>query len=257
MKMDRDLTLVLENRVLNKDHRMLILKAPKLAALARPGQFAELSTDGATLLRKPLSVAFADEKKGELTFVFRVVGEGTKALSLASKGSTIDVIGPLGNGFSSECGKALLVGGGVGTPPLYFLASFLKKAGKDVEVFLGARDKADLLLMPEFGALGLKPVLATDNGSAGIKGTVVTALEGSEIAKGTKLYACGPLPMLKALAVFADKKGLELEVCMEAYMGCGLGVCVGCVIPTEKGMLRVCKEGPVFSAKEIIWNKIR
>ena len=123
---------------------------------------------------------------------------------------------------------------------------------------MGARDKADLLLLDEFAKLGIKPLCATDNGSCGVKGTVVTALtEKAALDIETKLYACGPWPMLKALAAFAEEKGFKLEVLLEAYMGCGMGICVGCTVPTTEGMKRVCKEGPAFNAKEILWNKIR
>ena len=256
--MDRETTTVLENRALGKDHRMLVVKAQKLATLSRPGQFAELSTDGATLLRKPISIAMADREKGTLTFVFRMIGKGTEYLGALEPGSMLDIIGPLGNGFNLNCRKALLVGGGVGTPPLLYLASQLRKEGKEVAVVLGARDKADLLLLDEFAKLGIEPLCATDNGSCGVKGTVVTALtEKAALDSGTKLYACGPWPMLKALASFAEEKGVKLEVLLEAYMGCGMGICVGCTVPTTEGMKRVCKEGPAFNAKEILWNKIR
>lgn len=256
--MDRETTTVLENIALNADHRMLIVHAPKLAALAHPGQFAELSTDGATLLRKPISIAMADREKGTLTFVFRMIGKGTEYLGALELGSMLDIIGPLGNGFNLNCRKALLIGGGVGTPPLLYLASQLKKEGKEVAVVLGARDKADLLLLDEFAKLGIEPLCATDNGSCGVKGTVVTALtEKAALDSETKFYACGPWPMLKALASFAEEKGVKLEVLLEAYMGCGMGICVGCTVPTTEGMKRVCKEGPAFNAKEILWNKIR
>ena len=256
--MDRETTTVLENIALNADHRMLIVHAPKLAALAHPGQFAELSTDGATLLRKPISIAMADGEKGPLTFVFRMIGSGTEHLGNLKPTSTLDIIGPLGNGFDLNCRKALLIGGGVGTPPLLYLASQLKKKGKEVGVVLGARDKADLLLLDEFAKLGIEPICATDNGSCGVKGTVVTALEEkAPLDAETKFFACGPWPMLKALAVFSESISLELEVLLEAYMGCGMGICVGCTVPTTEGMKRVCKEGPAFNAKEILWNKIR
>lgn len=256
--MDRETTVVLENLALNSDHRMLVVKAPRLSTLARPGQFAELATSGATLLRKPISIAMADREKGTLVFVFRMIGKGTEYLGSLEPSSELDIIGPLGNGFDTNCGNALLVGGGVGTPPLLYLASRLMKEGKTVSVVLGARGKSDLLLLDEFAKLGIEPLCATDNGSFGVKGTVVTALEekGSFDA-GTKLFACGPWPMLKALAAFSESKGLELEVLLEAYMGCGMGVCVGCTVPTTEGMKRVCKEGPAFNAKEILWNKIR
>lgn len=256
--MDRETTVVLENIALNKDHRMLVVEAPCLAAQSNPGQFAELATAGATLLRKPISIAMADKEKGTLTFVFRMIGKGTEYLGSLEPSSELDIIGPLGNGFNMNCNNALLIGGGVGTPPLLYLAKELQKEGKKVSVVLGARDKGDLLLLDEFAKLGIEPLCATDNGSAGVKGTVVTALEEKAVLdSGTKLFACGPWPMLKALAVFSENMSLELEVLLEAYMGCGMGICVGCTVPTTEGMKRVCKEGPAFNAKEILWNKIR
>ena len=116
--MDRETTVVLENLALNSDHRMLVVEAPRLSALARPGQFAELATSGATLLRKPISIAMADKEKGTLVFVFRMIGKGTEYLGSLEPSSELDIIGPLGNGFDTNCGSALLIGGGVGTPPL-------------------------------------------------------------------------------------------------------------------------------------------
>jgi len=255
--MFRENAIVLAKRPLNKDHYLLTLKAPRTASEGRPGQFAELDTKRATLLRKPISIANLDAEKGEVTFVFRTVGKGTKALSELEAGQDLDLIGPLGNGFTPTGKPALLIGGGVGTPPMWFLASRLK-GRVETKVVLGARSAEDLILREEFAALGLEPIAATDDGSLGVKGTVIDAILGSGLPLGeTEAYACGPLPMLKALAELAEKRGFSLQVSLEAYMGCGVGVCVGCVVPTSAGMLRVCKEGPVFNSKEIIWSKIR
>ena len=250
-------TLILENIALNDDHRMLKVHAPKLSAQARPGQFAELETKGATLLRKPISVAFCDSIKGEAIFVFKIVGKGTIALADLKPGQTLDIIGPLGEGFEINCKPALLIGGGVGTPPMWFLASRIQDKGS-VKVLLGARDKKDLILVEEFEKLGIKPILATDNGSRGVKGTVIDAISKSGLSlDGMEMYACGPFPMLRALAQLAEECDFSLQVSLEAYMGCGMGICVGCTVPTANGMQRVCKEGPVFDSKEIIWSKIR
>lgn len=255
--MDRETTLILENIALNDDHRMLKVHAPKLSAQASPGQFAELETKGATLLRKPISVAFCDPVKGEATFVFKIVGKGTIALADLKPGQTLDIIGPLGEGFKINCKPALLIGGGVGTPPMWFLASRIQDKGS-VKVLLGARDQKDLILVEEFEKLGIKPILATDNGSRGVKGTVIDAILKSGLSMdGMEMFACGPFPMLRALAQLAEERDFSLQVSLEAYMGCGMGICVGCTVPTANGMQRVCKEGPVFDSKEIIWSKIR
>ncbi|MBR5900933.1 dihydroorotate dehydrogenase electron transfer subunit [bacterium] len=255
--MERETIVVLENIALNDEHRMLVVKAPGLAAGSSPGQFAELETKGATLLRKPISLAFCDPMKGEATFVFKIVGKGTKALSELAPGQTLDVIGPLGGGFQIKDKPALLIGGGVGTPPMWFLASRIRDKAS-VKIVLGARDQKDLILAEEFEKLGIEPIFATDNGSRGVRGTVIDAiLKAGLPLEEMEMYACGPFPMLRALASLSEERSLSLQVSLEAYMGCGMGVCVGCTVPTKEGMQRVCKEGPVFDSKEIVWSKIR
>lgn len=255
--MDRETTTVLRNTALNSDHRMLAVRAPKLAAQSLPGQFAELETKGATLLRKPISLAYCDPAKGEAVFVFKIVGRGTQALAALEEGDSLDIIGPLGEGFRIKEKPAVLIGGGVGVPPLWFLASRLG-AKYGVTAVLGARDQKDLILREEFEKLGINTIAATDNGSLGVKGTVIDALSASGVSLGeAEMYACGPFPMLRSLAALAEERSLSLQVSLEAYMGCGMGICVGCTVPTREGMQRVCKEGPVFDSKEIVWSKIR
>ena len=270
--MFREQTKVLENIAINDSHRLLKVYAPKSARAAEPGQFAELATSGATLLRKPISIASVDGD--ELTFVYRIIGNGTKALAALQPGNTLDIIAPLGKGFYLLQKKALLIGGGVGVPPLWFLSQKLLEKGVPVIVVTGARTKTDLLLQKELAALGpnaqvsdfsssefadasFKVAVATDDGSCGVHGTVIDVLEkiGPSLS-GYTAYACGPQPMLRALFDYSKARGLSLQVCMEAYMGCGFGVCVGCALPTLHGMKRVCKDGPVFNAEEILWDKI-
>ncbi len=229
---------------------------PEIAEAARPGQFIEISTKGATLLNKPISIAAVSDNKQMFTLVYKVVGPGTEALSKLEPKEKVKVIGPCGNGFSNVEGKAYAVGGGIGIPPMYFLASE-KKASGDFDVILGAGTSDDLVLKTDFeNELNIKPVLATDDGSEGLEGTVCLPLEEKLKAKPAPVYACGPLPMLAAVSVLCKKYNVPSFVCLEAYMGCGIGVCMGCVVPTVRGMERVCREGPVFLGEDVLWEKI-
>ncbi len=214
-------------------------------AFSRPGQFVEISIPG-LYLRRPISVCNIEGNK--LTLVFKVVGKGTEAMAKMTPGTELDLITGLGNGFdttkTSKC--ALLVGGGVGVPPLYLLALKLIAEGKDVKVALGFNTAEEIFYAEKFREIGATVEVATVNGSAGVKGFVTDAIHLPNMQGWDFWYACGPLPMLKAL-------GRELdcnigEVSMEERMGCGFGACMGCTIETPWGAKRVCKDGPVFSA---------
>ena len=205
-----------------------------------PGQFVNVYlNDASRLLPRPLSVC--DWKDGLLTLVYAVVGEGTRILSGYS--NTVRVTTPLGNGFSKDS-PALLVGGGLGVPPMVYLSRFLS----DARVVLGFRSQP--ILAEEFP---FTVEIATDDGSVGTKGNVVDLLKQSGVAAGTKIYACGPKPMLKALNDFALSQGLDIEVSLEERMGCGYGACVGCSCKTVNGKRKVCEYGPVFEGKEVVW----
>ena len=212
------------------------------------GQFVEIALDG-LYLRRPISVCNYEE--GELTLIYKVVGKGTDLMSQMAEGTQLDVLTGLGNGFNieHECKKPLLVGGGVGVPPLYRLTRDLIARGKDVTVVLGFNTEAEIFYAEKFEEVGAKVIIATADGSVGIKGFVTNAIAESGV-EADYFYSCGPLPMLKALCQSLEIDG---EVSLEERMGCGFGICMGCSIQTTKGAKRVCKEGPVFKKEEVIW----
>ena len=209
-----------------------------------PGQFVNIRVEG-QFLRRPISVC--NINNGVLTIIYKVVGVGTEAMSHLPIGTQLDVLTVLGNGYDlSKAGDApLLVGGGVGVPPMYMLARQLREAGKAVRVILGFNTKDEVFYEEEFRALGCDVTVTTVDGSHGVKGFVTNALDGQQ----SYYYTCGPLPMIKALLQAAGTHG---EVSMEERMGCGFGACMGCTIQTTQGPKRVCKEGPVFPASELI-----
>ena len=210
-----------------------------------PGQFVNIRVEG-QFLRRPISVC--NINNGVLTIIYKVVGVGTEAMSRLPIGTQLDVLTVLGNGYNlSKAGdRPLLVGGGVGVPPMYMLARQLREAGKAVRVILGFNTKDEVFYEEEFRALGCDVTVTTVDGSHGVKGFVTNALDGQQ----SYYYTCGPLPMIKALLQAAGTNG---EVSMEERMGCGFGACMGCTIQTTQGPKRVCKEGPVFPAEELIF----
>lgn len=212
-----------------------------------PGGFAELELSG-FYLRRPISIC--DVEGDTLTLIYKVVGIGTDAMSEYKEGVQLDILTGLGNGFNvnAPCNSPLLVGGGVGVPPLYYLCKKLIAEGKTPSVILGFNTADDVFYKDEFEALGVKVTVTTADGSFGTKGFVTDALASHEY---DYTYSCGPLPMLKALYNKTDADG---EYSFEARMGCGFGACMGCSIPTKNGMKRVCKEGPVFKKEEIVWQ---
>lgn len=206
-----------------------------------PGQFVNIRVAG-QFLRRPISVCNITD--GILTVIYKVVGVGTEAMSHLPVGTQLDVLTVLGNGYDlTKAGDApLLVGGGVGVPPMYMLARQLREMGKNVRVILGFNTKDEVFYEEEFRALGCDVTVTTVDGSHGIKGFVTNALDGQQ----SYYYTCGPLPMIKALLQAIGTNG---EVSMEERMGCGFGACMGCTIQTIQGPKRVCKEGPVFPAE--------
>ena len=222
--------------------------AGDVSGVTRAGQFVEIALDG-LYLRRPISVCNYEE--GELTIIYKVVGKGTDLMSQMAEGTELDVLTGLGNGFDTEhnCEKPLLVGGGVGVPPLYRLTRDLIARGKEVTVVLGFNTEAEIFYADKFEALGAKVIVATADGSQGVKGFVTDAIRESGV-ESDYFYSCGPLPMLKALCNTLEIDG---EVSLEERMGCGFGICMGCSIQTTKGAKRVCKDGPVFKKEEVIW----
>ena len=215
--------------------------------ITSPGQFVNIKLDG-FFLRRPISVC--DCEDGTLTIVYKVVGSGTEAMSAMKEGS-LDILTGLGNGYdlSVSGNKPLLIGGGVGVPPLYMLAKKLIEEGKAVSVILGFNTKSEVFYEDEFKALGAKVLVTTVDGSYGIKGFVTNAMDGIDY---TYFYTCGPEPMLKAVYNSSVTEG---QFSFEERMGCGFGACMGCSCKTITGYKRICKEGPVMRKEEILWNK--
>lgn len=209
----------------------------------RPGQFVEIAVPG-LFLRRPISVS--DVNDDRLTIIYKVVGQGTERMTAMQSGEAIDVLAGLGNGYDlSLCGEeVLLIGGGVGVPPLIYAAKQLREMGKHVRVVMGFNTKDEVFGEEEFAGMGCEVAVCTMDGSYGKKG-VVTDLIASP---APYYYACGPLPMIKAILRTVGTNG---QISMEERMGCGVGICVGCTIETRKGYQRVCKEGPVFHAEEL------
>lgn len=208
------------------------------------GQFVNVALDG-LFLRRPISVC--DVTGDILTLVYKVVGKGTDAMSKLKSGDKLNILTGLGNGYDLALAgeRPLLIGGGVGVPPLYLLAKRLLEQDKKVTVILGFNTADEIFYEKEFLALGAEVRVTTADGSYGRKGFVTDAIEGDF----THYYACGPLPMLKAVS----KLNMSGSLSLEERMGCGFGACMGCSIQTKNGVKRVCKEGPVFDAAEVIW----
>ena len=215
------------------------------SAITAPGQFVNIQLSG-KFLRRPISVC--DWEDGSVTILYRAVGDGTRALAKMKPGQTIDALCGLGNGFDvTACGeKTLVIGGGIGVPPMYSLAKRLLAAGKTPAAILGFNTASEIFYKEEFEALGIETILATADGSVGSKGFVTDALPEAF----DTFCACGPMPMLRALCAASDKPGF---LSLEARMGCGFGACMGCTIETVNGPRRVCKEGPVFRKEELVW----
>lgn len=219
------------------------------------GQFVEVRVDDspATFLRRPISVNFVDREQNELWLLVAAVGEGTRRLGRLQKGDVLNCVLPLGNGFTmpSVRQKVLLVGGGVGVAPLLYFGKQLKDRGLEPTFLLGARSAKDLLMLEEFGKYG-RVFVTTEDGTAGERGFVT---QHSLLLKETfdQISTCGPKPMMVAVARYAQKVGVCCEASLENLMACGLGACLCCVEKTTEGNLCVCKEGPVFDVKRLMW----
>ncbi len=221
-----------------------------------PGQFAELKIEGSphTYLRRPISINYVDFERNEVWFLVAMVGDGTRQLSSLRRGSFLNCVIPLGNGFTlpeSPEKRMLLVGGGVGVAPLLFLGSRLRQMGCEPTFLLGARKASDLVLLEEFRQLG-RVMLTTEDGSAGEQGFVTNH---SILVQEhfDRICTCGPKPMMMAVARYAAAQGIDCEVSLENLMACGLGACLCCVENTKKGNICVCKEGPVLNINQLLW----
>ncbi len=243
--------IVRENRALNADTWLLRLETPAVADMAEPGQFVMLSVNERKdpLLNRPLGIA--DVVGGCITVIYRVVGQGTRLLTEKKADDYIGIIGPLGKGFDLSAKKPLLVGGGMGLAPLLYVARAL--SDRPFGVVAGARNKEEMFWPTLFGALCDEVHVTTDDGSLGTKGNCTTVLPQVVRAGGfDAILACGPEPMLKAVAAEAEALEIMCQVSLEKYMACGFGVCLTCTCEGKDGThLQVCKAGPVFNAEEV------
>ncbi|MBQ8743767.1 MAG: dihydroorotate dehydrogenase electron transfer subunit [Mailhella sp.] len=244
--MKQGIYTITENTALTRDVWRMVL-AGDTSAMTAPGQFVEISLEG-FFLRRPISICDYDDSS--ITIIYKVVGQGTDAMTRLKAGDTLDLLTGLGNGFDpAKSGEApLLVGGGVGVPPLYNLAKKLLAAGKKVNVILGFNKAEEIFYAEEFKALGANVTVTTVDGSVGVKGFVTNALPESI----SFVYTCGPLPMLKAL--YKATGDISGESSLEERMGCGFGACMGCSIMTREGSKRVCKDGPIFQKEVLEWQ---
>ena len=247
--------VVKEIQQVNANCVLLVMASDTPFPEVRPGQFAELRIDGtpSVMLRRPISVHSFDAVKNEIGFLVQVVGDGTKWLGALKAGDKVNTLLPLGNGFTmpTEPGKKyLLVGGGVGSAPLYNLAEELKRCGHEFTILIGARSAKDLYRREAYEALG-RVEYTTEDGSLGEKGYVTNHSLLAE--KYDYIYTCGPKPMMMAVARYARENGIACEVSLENKMACGLGACLCCVEDTKEGHKCVCTDGPVFSIDELKW----
>ena len=243
--MNRGIYTVKENRALT-DSVFLMKLEGDTSSITAPGQFINISLDG-FYLRRPISICDYDDK--EITIIYKTVGEGTLAMSRLPVGAELDILCGLGNGFNAaKCGeKPVLIGGGVGIPPLYNLCKKLISLGKNVTVILGFNTESEIFYKDEFYALGADVIVTTVDGSCGVKGFVTDALINIDY---DYFYTCGPMPMFRAIEKTAYAGG---QYSFEERMGCGFGACMGCSCKTKYGNKRICKDGPVLDREEIVW----
>ena len=243
--MKQSIFTILDNLPLTRDVMKMTLSGDT-SAITAPGQFVNIALEG-KFLRRPISVCDYDEST--LTIIYKVVGKGTAQMQNMVSGDRLDILTGLGNGYDLTCaGDApLLIGGGVGVPPMYNLAKKLLGLGKKVTVILGFNTKSEIFYEEEFKKLGCDVTVTTVDGSYGVKGFVTNALPETY----THFYTCGPEPMLKAVFKATTTSG---QMSFEERMGCGFGACMGCSCKTITGYKRICKEGPVMRKEELLWN---
>ncbi len=238
-------TILSHTRLTDSMYRLVL--SGDTSAITAPGQFVNIKLDG-FFLRRPISVCDYDETT--LTLLYKTVGKGTRFLSTLKEGEVLDILTGLGNGYdTAKSGdRPLLCGGGAGVPPMYHLAKVLLAEGKKPQVLLGFNTKDEIFYKEEFRALGTDVYLATADGSYGTKGFVTDLI--SLTGDYTYAFACGPIPMLKAISDAIHCSG---QFSFEERMGCGFGACMGCSCQTKYGNKRICKDGPVLQKEEIIW----
>ena len=244
---------IIANKKLADNVFTIAVSNKELAAVACPGQFLHIKCGDARLLRRPISIC--DIRGATVIFVIEAVGEGTRWLSNSRSGQKLDILGPLGNGFSMPEGRIIAIGGGMGVPPMLLTA---KSAIGDVTAIIGFRNKERVILKNEFSSICNEVYITTDDGSFGLRGPVTAPLqELLEIGEYSAVLACGPRAMLSAVTVLCRLHGVPCQVSLEERMACGVGACLTCACATvsdgDKRMSRVCRDGPVFNAGEVVW----
>lgn len=254
--MQKTTMTVVQNKLIARHVYQLVLRGALAKTVTAPGQFVHIRCgDGwETLLRRPISIASWDQQHETITVIYRAEGKGTNWLAARPSGSEIDVLGPLGNGFSTDVSRAqkvLLIGGGVGVPPLFGLAQTLQKRSVQIETVLGFASHDDVFLADDFRQIGSVKV-ATDDGTYGHRGRVTDLLDGK--LAWDVFYACGPTPMLRALQAYFAGSDVDGYVSLEQRMGCGIGACLACVCPTQDDsvQVKICSDGPVFPYEEVV-----
>ena len=248
----QETAVVIRQEEIADDIYSMWIRTDQIAACARPGQFISLySMDGSRILPRPISICEIKKEHQAVRLVYRIAGKGTAEFSVRKAGDTIKVLGPLGNGYNLKNKKAFVIGGGIGIPPMLELA---KQLDCEKEIVLGFRD--EVFLLEELKEQG-NVRIATEDGSVGTKGNVLDAIRDNKL-NADIIYACGPLPMLRGLKAYAEENSMECFISMEERMACGVGACLGCVCGTKEkdahsnvNNKRVCKDGPVFDAKEV------
>lgn len=264
--MKKNICKVVSNKKISKDIFLMTLKSKYLAEKSKAGQFVHVlvptknAGDKSPFLRRPFGVNWVDKKKQTFSILYKVVGTGTELLSKTQKGDALDVMGPLGNGFEiKKAKKQIIISGGLGIAPLMLLIEQIKqqKAG-DIHLFLGAKDKNEIVFVSQLKKLAKKVIVTTDDGSIGEKCLITNPAEKIlQQDKNAQVYACGPHPMLKCVAGLSKKYKIKAQLSLEEKMACGVGVCMGCPVKVRENKKEiykmVCKDGPIFNAEDIIW----
>jgi dihydroorotate dehydrogenase electron transfer subunit len=241
---------------IHRDYCLLKLHLDDSLPEIRPGQFVQIKVPDSesTFLRRPISIHFVDKQRNELWLLVQIIGEGTRKLAESKRGDRLNLVYPLGNGFTlpQDNGKYLLIGGGVGVAPLLYLACVLSESGRETALLLGAKTSEDLLQINEYEKFG-DVYLTTEDGSLGEKG-FVTNHSILQKEKFDFIYTCGPRPMMRAVAGYALQRSIPSEVSLENSMACGIGACLCCVEKTKQGNICVCTEGPVININQLTWQ---
>jgi len=248
---------VVENRRINDLYYVLRLQSPQKIPKILPGQFVNVLVDDSknTFLRRPISIYNVNDQENTLELLIQIVGDGTEKLSHKKIGDRVNLLYPLGEGFTwnSQLKRALLVGGGVGLAPLFYLAKALKNSGISITILIGGRTEKNIIELDYFSEMG-EIFVSTEDGSKGEKGLLTTNSIMGHVDGFDKIFTCGPDPMMRAVARIAVQHQIDCEVSLENMMACGIGACLCCVEETTTGNRCVCTEGPVFNINQLKWS---